>query len=120
MPDPLCLDRTAALAGQPGVHALIVGISEYDNLPGIDSGGDPEFQMKRLASPALSAFRFHSWLMQRDAAGKLVAPLKTCRILVAPSALERQAEPTIDSIPNAGKPTMLEFAEAAAAWRQSA
>jgi Caspase domain len=120
MSDPICLDRTAELKGQPGVHAFIVGVSEYENLPNIDSTGDPLFKMTRLASPALSAYRFHSWLMKTAAENKLVHPLKSCRVLLSPSAKEREVEPKIDSIRNAGKAMFAEFAEAATFWRAAA
>jgi len=58
MADSLIINNTGALAGQPGIHALIVGVSEYEHLPAANAiSGDPVFGMKRLASPALSALR---------------------------------------------------------------
>ena len=120
MVDPLCTDKRNELQGQPGVHALIVGVSEYEHLPPIGSNGDPLFKMTRLTSPALSAYRFHSWLMKQKDEGKLFHPLKTCRVLLSPSLEERQAEPQIDSIHNVGKATFDGLKEAALAWRKDA
>lgn len=102
---------------------MIVGVSEYTHLPEPDPVPDPEtgFGMVRLASPALSAYRLFQWLRRIQAEGELhlAAPLKTCRLLIAPSTLEMEAEPELRQI-GAERPTYRAFAKAASEWRRDA
>ena len=121
MADPLIINNTAALARKPGIHALVVGVSEYEHLPAANAiSGDPVFGMKSLTSPALSAFRFYQWLVDRNAKGKLALPLKTCRILLSPSPEEKQIEPKFASVSQAPSAIFDEVRAAAIAWRLDA
>ena len=118
MTDSLCIDNRAK--PEPGVHALIVGVSDYKFLPNRGPNGDPMFNLTRLTSPALSAYRFHSWLMKEHNAGTLVKPLKTCRVLLSPSPEEQAVEPQINSIQNVGIATFGGLKAAAQVWRNDA
>lgn len=83
-------DETAAKG--PGLHALLIGISDYPYLPGgakEHEGRDYDLGMKQLASPALSAFKIACWLLQAGIR-RLPKPLASLRILLAPSESERQ------------------------------
>jgi hypothetical protein len=77
-----------------GVHALIIGISDY---PHLDGGSGPIAPstggMGQLEVSALTAARIFNWLRARGAAGG--APLKSCRLLLAPCAAER---PRVDAL----------------------
>jgi hypothetical protein len=120
MPPPLVVDNRATVAG-PGLHAFIVGVSEYLHMPdpGPNIDLDRAFGMAKLASPALSAFRIYQWLTGLGK-GSLAVPLKTCRLLLAPSALEKQREPALTQIPDAGPATRDDFVDAAHGWRSDA
>ena len=54
----MCLvyDQRVQRAGQPGCHALIVGVSNYENL-GEANGPPGEFELFKLSSPALTGFQ---------------------------------------------------------------
>lgn len=70
---------------RPGVHALLIGVSDYPALP--DDDADPpvphHLGLIKLASPALTVHRIHQWLLRRQ--HFLPRPLATCRVLVSPS-----------------------------------
>jgi hypothetical protein len=53
-----------------GVHALIIGVSDYWYLPGDDDPveGGVKLGMKKLKTPALGAFRLLKWLQKADPA----------------------------------------------------
>jgi hypothetical protein len=116
----LVIDNRQTLQGK-GMHALVVGVSDYTYLPDPQPDVDPDtgFGMVRLASPALSAFRVYQWLSGLGGLAQaltLAAPLKTCRLLIAPSALENQREPALANLA-VDLPTYRNFAKAANAWR---
>jgi hypothetical protein len=128
MSNSLVIDNRATVQG-PGLHALIVGVSEYTNLPNHDDPPDPAtWDLKKLGAPALSAFRLMKWLEHPDT--MLSRPLKTCRVLLSPSRAELAIEPALPAFlaahaaagQNNGVPpaTRDEFQEAAAAWRDDA
>jgi hypothetical protein len=128
MPNSLVIDNRATVQG-PGLHALIVGVSEYTNLPNHDDPPDPAtWDLKKLGAPALSAFRLMKWLEQPGL--MLSRPLKTCRVLLSPSKAELAIEPALPAFlaahaaagQNNGVPsaTRDEFQEAAIAWRDDA
>jgi hypothetical protein len=73
-----------------GIHALIIAVSDYTHLPGDDdpAQGGGRFGMKKLKTPAFGAFRFLEWLKQADEQGRLVKPLASHEIILAPSAQE--------------------------------
>ena len=79
----LVVDNRAALSGKPGVHALIVGVSD---LPFCDGGSGPTaeetFGMRSVEGAAISAQRFYDWLLEKQQ--HLPLPLATVRLLLSP------------------------------------
>ena len=65
MPDAdpsLVVDRRTSVAG-PGLHAILIGVSDYTFLPPADEPpGEGLAALKKLGSSALSAFRFREKL----------------------------------------------------------
>jgi hypothetical protein len=91
----LLVDNRTRVRGA-GVHALIIGVSSYPDLPAAPAGLLPRhYGMTQLSSPALAAFRIYQWLA--DSATRLPVPLVTCRVLLLPSADEIAAEPLLRS-----------------------
>jgi Caspase domain len=101
----------------PRTHAFIVGVSDYAHLPEPGVVGDVEhLNLKKLSSPALSAWRVYQWLLANQT--DLTRPLASVRLLIAPSPAELAAEPLL-----AGpftRPTWDDFARQAKAWRKEA
>ncbi len=93
----------------PGLHAFIIGISDYKHLPlkgePIPPIGDT-YGMFKLSSPALSALNVLKFLEKPPKGVKLFRPLKSCHLLVAPSEIERgnpdrfDNHNTVDHLPN--------------------
>ena len=82
----LVIDNRATVKGDPGVHLLIVGVSDYLNLPDHDDVPREEtWFLTKLSSPALSAFKIYQFLTAKDS---LALPLKTARLLLSPSQVE--------------------------------
>jgi hypothetical protein len=115
----LVLDKRSALAGKPGLHALIIGVSAYANLP--KSEDDPatpdSMALRQLSCAALSAYRVYCWLEEHQA--NFPVPVATCRLLLSPSAEELAAEPglglstqgaTLDNVLRAAKDWRLDAA----------
>ena len=101
----------------PRTHALVVGASDYANLPPVGKAGGPEtLDLKRLRCAALSAWRIQQWLY--NAADELERPLASIRTLMSPSPEEIAAEPDLPT--DYPRPTFAEFAKAAKAWRKAA
>jgi len=113
----LVLDERPALAGAPGVHCLIAGVSHYPHLPG---GGGPaaekSYGMRQLSSTAATAYRVYRWLLDRR--DRLPLPLATVRLLLSPSPAETAAEPALAAA--ADRCTRAAFAAEARAWRRDA
>ncbi len=111
----LVIDHRATVAG-PGIHALILGVSDYVNLPAHD---DPAVEstwfLKKLTSPALSAFKTYEFL-RRSA---LRLPLKTVRLLLSPSSVELETEPALGTI-GATRANRAAFESFARDWREDA
>ncbi len=83
----LVYDRRQDFAGQPMVHAFIVGVSHYAFLPGQNEPTTAEkFHLKKLGSCALSAWEICLWLVAN--ADSLACKLGSIRILVSPSGDE--------------------------------
>ncbi|MFD1611154.1 caspase family protein [Sphingomonas tabacisoli] len=118
MADPsLILDRRAALAGKPGLHAVLIGVSEYANLPSADDPpGDGLAALRRLRSSAISAYGLFQKLQALDADGRLVRPLATVRLLHSPAPEELAKEPALAAIGGAPA-TRSGIAKALDAWR---
>lgn len=112
-PVRLLLDRRAALQGQPGCHALLVGVSAYPHLLG---GSGPiaseTFGLPQLSAAVASAVRIYEWLLQHQ--DGMAAPLATCRMLVSPSAAEPSPQGDVEPA------TLENFLRVAAAWRADA
>lgn len=118
MADPsLILDRRAALAGKPGLHAVLIGVSEYPNLPSADDPpGDGLAALRRLRSSAISAYGLFQKLQALDADRRLVRPLATVRLLHSPAPEELAKEPALAAV--GGVPaTRSAIAKALDAWR---
>ena len=114
----LVIDRRAAHGANPGVHAFVVGVSDYPLLPAVPPGVQPpHYGIAPLTSAALGAFAFYNWLI--DAHTELPLPLVTCRLLLAPSALELANDPTLAAV-GAARPGLTNFLKDAADWRTDA
>ena len=96
-------------------HALVIGVSRYDELP---KPGDPEqedtFRLRQLESAALSAAAFARWVdkeyRQPD------AKVASVRLLLSPSPKEK---PKLTAAEKQAKPaTAANVADALKAWRQ--
>jgi hypothetical protein len=100
---------------QPGLHALIVGVSDYPNLSEADGPPGPPHHLglHKLGSAATAAVRLYSFLVER--ADHLAAPLASCRLLLSPSPSE--AERLTITAPRAN---LTNFAAAASDWRRDA
>lgn len=121
--EALVRNDSAAVAG-PGVHALIVGVSDYVHLSPIDvpPHADTWF-FSKLTSAALSAYKVYQWL----SGNPLRLPLKTVRLLLSPSPREIEVELALAAltVPAAGQTTVPRagrraFEDAAHAWREDA
>src|SRR5437879_3800427 len=88
------VDRRQATRGAPGrTHALVVGVSEYANLPAKGQPPDPDEMKMGLVSaetPCAGAFKFAVWL--RDTYSNPYAPPASIRMLLAPSQMEMDAD----------------------------
>ncbi len=113
----LILDNRANLQGQPGLHALITGVSAYQHLPKQNEPLRPEnFGLRQLTSTALTAYKVYHWLFNHQQ--NFPVPLATCRLLLSPSAGEVAAEPNLNGL---GDPcTLGNFLAAANDWRDDA
>ena len=108
----LLIDNRAALGANPGVHALIIGVSRYPFLAGGDAPVADPWDMGQLTSAASSAHALVEWLKT----ARLPEPLATCRVLLSPSTAANEA-------PLAGLVDLATFDQVFAAahdWRQDA
>jgi hypothetical protein len=106
----------------PGVHALIVGVSDYPFLkPPGKKPHEAAYGMSKLSACAASAMRLADWLVANRE--KLInrfgqrVPLASIRILATPTAEEKQRDPRLASVEAA---TLRNFRVATAAWREDA
>ncbi|WP_250481285.1 caspase family protein [Caballeronia sp. GAOx1] len=108
----IILDNRKEIAG-PGLHALVVGVSEYAHLPRHDDPpSEATWMLRSLGSGAISAAHVANWL--KEAVG-LSRPLKTLRVLLSPTAIERDKLP--EWAINCGSPIRDNFAQEAQQWR---
>ncbi len=113
----LVFDERNNLQGQPGLHALIAGVSAYPHLPGGTGRAAPNyFGMQQLSSAALTAYKVYQWLLNRQR--NLPAQLATCRLLLSPSPAELDAEPSLRGF--AHPCTKENFCRMATDWRTDA
>jgi len=112
----LVIDRKAQVGDdEPGVHALIIGISDYSYLPAPGPGAAAgRFGFYKVQGPAASAIALTQWLAGAGADYVLAAPLKTVRLLLLPSAAE-----AVPAWPNgeAGPTDVVTIAQAVEDWR---
>jgi len=88
------------------LHALIIGVSAYPNLPDGTTPKSNGYGMQQLSASAVTAYRVAQWL--EEAAGRLATPLGSCRLLLSPSPSELAVMPpagtykaaTLDNIRN--------------------
>ncbi len=104
---------------EPGLHALIIGVSAYSHLQGGTSKPEDEpmlslyTSLRQLSGPAKSAKDIADFLIERK--GKLVKPLRTLRFLASPSTAE--VGPAFEGV----KPATTENVKSAlTAWRRDA
>ncbi len=113
----LVIDRRAAFTGQPGLHALIAGVSAYRFLPEKEEDISPRtLGLTQLSSTATSAYKVYCWLKANQ--DRLDPPLITCRLLLSPSQAELAAAPEMRDL--AQGVTLHNFQEEAAAWQKDA
>ncbi|HEV7409517.1 MAG TPA: caspase family protein [Bradyrhizobium sp.] len=113
----LVIDNRATVKNEPGVHLLIVGVSQYVNLPDHDDIAREEtWFLNKLTSPALSAFKIYQFLTANNA---LALPLKTARLLLSPSQLEVNNAPALATA-GAGRANRAAFEADALDWREDA
>jgi hypothetical protein len=82
----LIVDNRTTLAGEPALHALIIGVSEYPHLIGGSAPVADHWHMGQLTSTASTAAMIADWLQHPTT--KLPRPLGTLRLLLSPSATE--------------------------------
>jgi hypothetical protein len=100
-----------------GLHALIIGISAYPKLPGDKEPLRPHhYGMRKLYSPAISAFKTHQWLQAHQ--DNLSVPLASCTLLVVPSDEELQCQPELRNY--AAPCTLSHLQEEVHKWREQA
>ncbi len=119
MADPsLVIDRRAEAGIGPGLHAIIIGVSDYTHLPSADDlPGEGLAALQKLQSSALSGWRFAEKLKNLDAEKRLARPLKTLRLLLAPSQPELDAEPALAAA-GGDKPVCAAIRDALRLWRK--
>lgn len=113
-PDPTGLVFRSDEPG-PGLHALIIGVSDYPNLIGGATERPESRGLRQLDSAARTAFDIVAWL-RRDGT-KLGHPLRTCRLLASPSEAELQTAP---ELAGALPATFDNLLTSALAWRGDA
>jgi hypothetical protein len=112
----LVYDTRGELGGGPGLHALIVGVSQYRHLLG-GSGPTASFvDLRQLSSAARSAYALYRWLLDRQQ--RLPIPLASVRLLLSPSPEELDAEPGLAEL--SGPCGLEAFLTAAYDWRADA
>ena len=95
--DPsLVVDNRSKLGTAPGVHGLLIGISDYRFLAEADDPpGTGLSALPKQDSAALTAFSLMQKMLLLDKEGRLACPLKTLRLLIAPSHAEIDREPSL-------------------------
>lgn len=110
-------DRRNQLAGGPGIHAFIDGVSDYRHL---EDGSDEKratdtYGFRALHSTARTAWRFYEWLLKADAAGRLALPLATVHLLLSRSESESDVAAS-----DADRCSWANFVADAESWRKCA
>jgi hypothetical protein len=78
---------------EAAIHALLIGVSDYPDLleDADDSAPAEHLGLRKLSSPALTAYRIYEWLERRKPF--LPLPLGSCRKLVSASSTEKDVAP---------------------------
>jgi hypothetical protein len=115
-PNPLFVDRRPQLVGKPGLHAFLIGVSDYPelNLPRATNTREC-LGLHSLPVSSTSAWAVANWL--KEHADQFPVPLKTCRLLVSPTYEEVQAIPELGKYQNA---ELSEVQTEAKLWRADA
>lgn len=113
----LLIDNRTTVAG-PGVHALIVGVSNYQALPDYDEPPrEAAWLLNKLTSGALSAFTFYEAVTKHQ----LRLPLKTVRLLLSPHPKELAVNAGLTAAMSAASPAnRASFEQCARDWRDDA
>jgi hypothetical protein len=110
---PLAYDRPDV---QPGMHALIVGVSRYPYLMDAERlETERDLGVHSLTSAASSAFALFSWLKQR---AQPPVPLASIRLMIAPSEEELAKTPELGQ--HALACSVSDFTEEVYEWRSQA
>jgi Caspase domain len=118
MPDKsLFFDARKKLGSKPGMHVILIGVSDYSFLSEPDQpAGEGMKALQKLESSALSVWRVAEQLRAIDKEKRFLRPLKTIRLLMAPSKIENAAEPKLAKAKRE-KPTFEGIKMALKAWR---
>ena len=109
---------------EPGLHALLIGVSRYPRLSGGDDMAEQTYGLGQLDSPARTIGNIAASLL--DMRNDLTPPLKTLRVLASPSdgegSLAVPSTPTsperlLRDLPGA---TLANVQDAAKRWRDDA
>lgn len=104
---------------RPGLHALLIGVSDYPYLEGgAKENKDVErtLRLKQLTSTAMSAHNLYKWLVEREDKLRL-AKLASVRLLLSPSAPEAAK---MAGHPVGDRATWDNFLTATTEWREDA
>jgi len=116
----IVFDRRTELAGKPGLHALICGVSAYPNLPQAQQPQTPHsYGLRKLSSTALAAYKVYRWLAAHK--DSFPVPLATVRLLLTPSPAEIDAvQNEVDLTTLAKSCSLQNFLQTASDWRKDA
>jgi hypothetical protein len=111
-------DARGEREGEPGLHALIVGISKYRHLPVPGERPTKHQQrwslgLRQLTAAARTGLLVYQWLV--DVSSSLLVPLTTCRTLLVPSDAELAASAELGDL--AGDAALKTFLRVAQDWR---
>ncbi len=86
--------------GSPGTFAVIIGVSQYDHLPGgMGATAQDTYGLGQLYVSALTAYRFFRWLTEKYQYQKPQSrgcSLAKCWLLLSPNSAEQGIEPRLN------------------------
>ncbi len=102
----------------PKTHALVIGVSRYDNVPDPPDFANPELLgIKQAQTPAASAYRFARWL--RDDYSPPSGALANLWLLLSASDLEREDTDLAETEAAVPNPTRDNVQAALLQWKNS-
>ncbi len=112
------LDETAAHPGEPVLHAIVIGVSDYGFLPPPEAPATPgSFGLKKLTAAARSAVDVAVWLQAKK--DQLAVPVASIRLCVAPAVADQVAPgPPVPVPAGAAGATRLDVVAALKEWRK--